>query len=98
MTEWNAIVNWIHPAEPTEDALDDFIGQLLPYSPAIGLRPATDAGRVPMSATLTIEAVNLRQAIHTALSAVEIVTGQTAVGVEVITRTEFVNREGLSNV
>lgn len=90
MTEWNAIVEWDHAAEPDPDWLDELVERLLAYAPSIGIR--RPAGRVSMSATITVQAATLRTATRTALRAVEAATGQRATGIEVLTTAEFDRR------
>lgn len=87
MTEWTARVEWTPPETYSLDALDVLVDRLADWHVAIGREPDADpdAG-IPetWTATVTVEANTLRQAIAAALERVENVTGEKATGIEVI--------------
>lgn len=95
MSKWTARVEWQTPDTYDEGALDLLMGHLEGHDPAIALehtfsRQAMKGG-IPSfidthtySATVTIEANTLRQAVAAALELVEGSTDQKATGIEVL--------------
>lgn len=84
MKEWTARVEWNPPEDYGLEAIDMLIGRLEKWHAAIGRDPVTDGVALTWTATLTVEANTLRQAIAVALELVEGATGEKATGIEVI--------------
>jgi len=89
---WTVRVDWLDKAGPmpAEAKLDTWTSALADYSPAVSLEPGGAYERA--SATITVLAATLRQAIQTAVWMVEGAAGRKAIGVEALQTEEFDRR------
>lgn len=83
MSSWTTRVEWTTPDAYDEPALDLVMEHLAGHDPAIALEHTLD-GRHTYSATVTVEANTLRQAIAAGLDLVAGATGETLVGIETL--------------
>lgn len=92
MTSYTARVEWMRHVTISETELDELLDALAGYSPAIAPEDSPEHGPWILSATITLEAGTLRQAIAAALQAVETATEHKALAVEVLPTHEFDRR------
>lgn len=89
---WTARVEWRNGYEPGQTTVDAWVDRLADHSPVIAHEHRLE-GSWRMSATITVEAPSLRQAVQAAVRLVEdAVTVAHADGVEVLTAAEYTRR------
>lgn len=91
--EWNVRVDWTRTVTYNEADLEEILEQLADLHPALGVDEANEPEyQSRYSATLTLPATSLRQAVATGLRRVEDATGEKANGVEALTQREAERR------
>jgi len=91
MSSWTTRVEWTTPDLYDEPALDLVMEHLDGHDPAIALEHTID-GQHTYSATITVEANTLRQAIAAAIDLVAGATAETLVGIEAIPQAVYDHR------
>lgn len=92
MTSYTARVEWMAHTQINDTELDELVDALAKYSAAIGPEDSPENGPWIYSATITLEASTLRQAIAAALQAVESTAGAKALAIEILPTHEFDRR------
>lgn len=93
MTNWTIRVDWLdYGGGPNDAELDNLVDALAEHHAAISTEHDKPNYPVRMSATITLEAGSLRQAVAAALQTVEAAAGHKACGLEVLATHEYDHR------